>query len=82
MLQHYGVKTPCIDLVDNVWVALWFAIHQTKTKIINSHEYVYFYDNEYSYILLVATDAVMPSDKHGVHIGAESKLIDYFHPIF
>jgi len=23
LLQHYGVKTSWIDLVDNIWVALW-----------------------------------------------------------
>lgn len=78
LLQHYGIKTPYIDLVDNVWVALWFALHQAKTTIINSHEYVYFYDNEneYSYILLIATDAIMPSEQQGVYIGQETKLID------
>lgn len=78
LLQHYGIKTPYIDLVDNVWVALWFALHQARTTIINSHEYVYFYDNEseYSYILLVATDAIMPDDKHGVYLGSKTILID------
>lgn len=78
LLQHYGIKTPYIDLVDNVWVALWFALHQAKTTIINSHEYIYYYDteNEYSYILLIATDALGLSDKHGVYLGTETKLID------
>lgn len=78
LLQHYGIKTPYIDLVDNVWVALWFALHQAKTKIINTHEYVYFYnnENEYSYVFLVATDAINPSDKHGVYLGLETKLVD------
>ena len=76
--QHYGIKTPFVDLVDNVWVALWFALHQAKTKVINSHEYVYFYnnENEYSYILLIATDATEKSDKSGIYIGSETKLID------
>lgn len=34
LLQHYGIKTPFIDLVDNIWVALWFALHQAKCKTI------------------------------------------------
>src|SRR6185295_6802771 len=25
LLQHYGMRTNWVDLVDNVWVALWFA---------------------------------------------------------
>lgn len=25
LLQHYGIKTRWIDLVDNLWVALWFG---------------------------------------------------------
>ncbi len=28
LLQHYGINTRWIDLVDNMWVALWFACHR------------------------------------------------------
>lgn len=28
IFQHYGLKTPWLDLVDNVFVALWFATHK------------------------------------------------------
>ncbi len=27
-LQHYGVKTDCLDFVDNHWTALWFALNR------------------------------------------------------
>lgn len=27
LLQHYGIATRWIDVVDNIWVALWFAAH-------------------------------------------------------
>lgn len=27
LLQHYGIRTQWLDLVDNYWVALWFALH-------------------------------------------------------
>lgn len=27
LLQHYGVNTRCIDVVDNHWIALWFGQH-------------------------------------------------------
>lgn len=76
LLQHYGIKTSHIDVVDNVWVALWFALHQAKSEVINSHEYVYFYKtpNEYSYILLVATDAITVSEYKGVYRGKKSRF--------
>lgn len=28
LLQHYGISTTWLDLVDNIWVALWFACHK------------------------------------------------------
>ena len=79
MLQHYGVKTSYLDVVDNVWVALWFALHQAKTVCINSHEYVYYCDNEKpdSFIVLLASDAITPSAKQdGVYCGTCTSLVD------
>ena len=32
ILQHYGIRTPWIDLVDNLFVALWFASHEPIEK--------------------------------------------------
>lgn len=34
VLQHYGMKTSMIDLVDNLWVALWFGLYSGKTEIV------------------------------------------------
>lgn len=31
LVQHYGVRTRWLDVVDNIWVALWFACHQQTT---------------------------------------------------
>lgn len=78
LLQHYGVKTPYIDVVDNVWVALWFALHTAKVKQIGSHEYVYYYNNDhdFSYILLIASDAINNSEKHGVYEGKDTVMVD------
>lgn len=78
LIQHYGVKTPYIDLVDNVWVALWFALHQAKTVAINSHEYVYYYESkkEYAYIILIASDAKTETKQFGVYKGTDTTLID------
>lgn len=27
LLQHYGIKTSWLDLLDNIWMAIWFATH-------------------------------------------------------
>jgi hypothetical protein len=27
LLQHYGIRTTWLDVVDNVWIALWFGCH-------------------------------------------------------
>jgi len=32
LLQHYGIKTDWLDLVDNIFVALWFANFNSKDK--------------------------------------------------
>jgi len=31
LLQHYGIRTRWLDVVDNVWVALWFACFQERS---------------------------------------------------
>lgn len=41
LFQHYGVKSPVIDLVDNIYVALWFAMDGN--------------DGDYGYIRLMNT---------------------------
>lgn len=28
LLQHYGVPTRCIDVVDNHWISLWFGLYK------------------------------------------------------
>lgn len=78
-IQHYGIKTPMIDLVDNLWVALWFASHQFQGKIIGNHEHLYvsLSNQDYGYIILICCDAVTPSDKmNGLYQGENTQLID------
>lgn len=61
ILQHYGLKTRWLDVVDNVWVALWFACH-TAHAFGKHGEYLHFEkrvvrhtnpDSCYAYILLL-----------------------------
>jgi hypothetical protein len=44
ILQHYGIRTPWIDLVDNILIAIWFATHRFVTdegitRSIKSNEF-------------------------------------------
>lgn len=76
VLQHYGVPTKCIDLVDNHWVALWMGLYECKKQVMVDTYYHYqkreipivdvlkgvksLYDSLYQYILLLA----VPYGKH------------------
>lgn len=77
MLQHYGVKTTSIDLVDNVWVALWFGLHCADSVYAGGRENLYYSESkeEYAYIILIASDAVYSIGK-GIYEGIDSILVD------
>lgn len=84
LLQHYGIKTRWLDLVDNVWVALWFACHQIYSTG-RLAEYQHFRRRipkrsgvaEYAYILMVHTGSInaVPGSP-GLYIGEQSEMID------
>lgn len=44
-LQHYGISTRFIDLVDNHWIALWMSIYESET--IKSKEIYTHYKSRY-----------------------------------
>lgn len=78
-LQHYGIRTPQIDVVDNVWIALWFATNEFRSKIIKSTEHIFVSksNKEYGYIFLIASDAIEPTSKYrGMYLGKETTAID------
>jgi hypothetical protein len=65
ILQHYGFRTSWLDVVDNVWVALWFACHDTHAFGTHS-EYLHFERRilrhtkpkcRYAFILLIESAA-------------------------
>jgi hypothetical protein len=81
ILQHYGIGTRWIDLVDNLWVALWFGVHTWHTKIFE-REYKNVIPrntgpNEYMYLLLVCSDGIH-EDKNvpGVYKGDNTYTVD------
>ncbi len=54
IFQHYGIRTPWIDLVDNLFIAIWFAATE------RSESEPYFYkrskqDYEFIYFIQVET---------------------------
>lgn len=82
LLQHYGISTSWIDLVDNVWVALWFACHRAMA-IGKASEFVHFErrlpsgDEKFAYVLLVAADISSRSrHKPGYFFGDNTELVD------
>ena len=77
MIQHYGIKTTNIDLVDNVWVALWFGLHVAKSVISGGRENIYYSNSnkEYAYLIMMATDALNEKAR-GVYEGERTLLVD------
>lgn len=82
LLQHYGINTTWMDLVDNVWVALWFACHQAMASG-KKGEFVHFErrlpsaTDQYAYLLLVAADINFRSrEKPGYYHGDQTELVD------
>lgn len=79
LIQHYGIKTTQIDVVDNLWVALWFASNEFCCKAIKSNEHLFSFNstNEYGYIILLASDAIKAAKKtKGIYEGKETLIID------
>lgn len=77
LLQHYGLKTNQIDVVDNLWVSLWFASHYCDSAVVNSHEYIKYCQssNEYGYLFLLASDANI-NGSDGIYRGDMTTLVD------
>lgn len=83
LLQHYGIRSRWIDVVDNVWVALWFACHTVHATGPRG-EYLHFerrpiHENggdAYAYILLL--EVGNDPDKHypGLAEGKQTQSID------
>lgn len=83
LLQHYGIRTTWLDVVDNIWIALWFACHDARVvgwpeecmhfeKRIPNHQ-----GDEYAYILLLASAYFDPiSGQPGHYRNSRSETID------
>lgn len=79
LIQHYGIKTTQIDVVDNLWVALWFASHTFYSRIIDVHEHLFAMDShkDFGYIILLASDAITATENQkGIYTGENTRIID------
>ena len=82
LLQHYGMKTYWLDIVDNLWVALWFALHDFKEKIVEDRQLCHIQETENTnvYILLLCSEdnckTTNISTSPGVHYGTKTVLVD------
>lgn len=90
VLQHYGIDTHCIDVVDNHWIALWFGQNRyIEVKNINKYcryeprikniydimEYTSLEDEKlYQYIILLAANYV--EGEQGITITEDLITID------
>ncbi|MEC4592180.1 FRG domain-containing protein [Nitrospirillum amazonense] len=82
LLQHYGFRTTWIDLVDNVWVSLWFSCHKARSTG-RLGEYLHFEKRNpatdpapFAYILLVAVDSDPDPYIPGFYKGKNTEMID------
>jgi len=84
LLQHYGIRTTWLDVVDNIWIALWFACHSARL-FGSPDEYLHFEKRipdsrvaqEYAYVLLLASAYSTPvADKPGRFKDDQSETID------
>lgn len=83
LLQHYGIKTSWLDVVDNMWVALWFSCHDS-TSTGRRREYMHFDPrrasksrDSFAYLILLRADDVPPQNEEpGLWRGGRTELID------
>ena len=86
ILQHYGINTKWLDVVDNIWVALWFACHEARV-LDRDKPYVHFvrrrrpYPDQskpkHAYVFLIqATDVEPQKETPGLWVSKEAEMID------
>ena len=55
LLQHYGLNTSWLDVVDNLWMAIWFATHTMNSSKTGQKMSAQTSTEEYGWIYLVET---------------------------
>ncbi|MDM7829877.1 FRG domain-containing protein [Cellulomonas edaphi] len=80
LLQHYGLRTRWLDVVDNLWVALWFACHRQVTVGGQAHFLRRSVAQEggdaMAYVVVMDTGPLRPAGIPGYQIGNDCRVID------
>jgi hypothetical protein len=66
LLQHYGVPTRYVDMVDNHWVALWMGLNEC-VKLKQSHEYYHYIERELPLLEMAGAINPLASEKFNVY---------------
>jgi hypothetical protein len=84
LLQHYGINTRWVDLVDNVWVGLWFACYRAYT-LPRRPRFLHFErrdrissdENAFAYVLVLEVErGVESAECRGLFEGVTGSWID------
>ena len=86
LVQHYGIRTRWLDVVDNIWVALWFACHrQVSVGRHASHirrSAAQEGDAANVYIAVLKTGPLEPArNLPGYWVGPETRVVDLRHSV-
>lgn len=92
LFQHYGISTTWLDVVDNIWVALWFACHRCFSNYkplitfskrpcwyrenANIKKKEVFFQEKYCYIFLLSVPLYGESLHSGHYSTAKAEIID------
>lgn len=80
LLQHYGLKTRWLDVVDNIWIALWFACHTQITRGRYAHHERRSVGQEgtgaKAYIYVFETGETESTAIPGYRVGEKTRLVD------
>jgi hypothetical protein len=75
VLQHYGVKTPWLDLVDNIFIALWFACWERFEHKDGYYRFRQRNSSEFGWVYFLKFDYGNPDDED-VIVGKNTKYCD------
>ena len=81
LLQHYGVRTRWLDVVDNIWIALWFGCYNTITTGVEKQYWSIERRSRsasgFAYIAIFALDQIPnKTNNPGCSEGVSHRLID------
>ena len=78
ILQHYGIRTPWVDLVDNLFIALWFATRERCQE--EPFRYIKKSEGDCGWIYFIQVEDLpnkkFVQDEEGIVIGKKTRWCD------